>query len=73
MFELARRLSFALALVASLATGLGTPGIAQAQVPYLTLPATEPKYAAIVVDANTGEVLYAKRADSPRYPASITK
>lgn len=73
MFELARRLSFALALVASLATGLATPGIAQAQVPYLTLPATEPKYAAIVVDANTGEVLYAKRADSPRYPASITK
>ena len=31
------------------------------------------KYAAIVVDAKTGEVLYAKRADAPRYPASITK
>ncbi|MDP1738254.1 MAG: D-alanyl-D-alanine carboxypeptidase [Caulobacter sp.] len=73
MFELARRLSFALALVASLAIGLAAPTLAQAQVPYLTLPATEPKYAAIVVDANTGEVLYAKRADSPRYPASITK
>lgn len=74
MFELARRLSFALALVASLATGLGAPTAAMAaQVPYLTIPATEPKYAAIVVDANTGEVLYAKRADSPRYPASITK
>jgi D-alanyl-D-alanine carboxypeptidase (penicillin-binding protein 5/6) len=50
-----------------------TPSVAAAQVPYLALPATEPKYAAIVVDANTGEVLYAKRADSPRYPASITK
>lgn len=36
-------------------------------------PATLPKYAAIVVDANSGEVLYASRADSPRYPASITK
>ena len=35
--------------------------------------AAEPKYAAIVVDARTGEVLYARRADSPRYPASITK
>jgi D-alanyl-D-alanine carboxypeptidase (penicillin-binding protein 5/6) len=34
---------------------------------------TESKYAAIVVDANSGEVLYAKKADSPRYPASITK
>jgi D-alanyl-D-alanine carboxypeptidase (penicillin-binding protein 5/6) len=31
------------------------------------------KYSAIVIDANSGEVLYAKRADSPRYPASITK
>ncbi len=31
------------------------------------------KYAAVVVDANTGEVLYARRADEPRYPASITK
>jgi len=34
---------------------------------------SDSRYAAIVVDANTGEVLYAKRADSPRYPASITK
>ena len=32
-----------------------------------------PKYAAIVVDATTGEVLYARRADEPRFPASITK
>ena len=31
------------------------------------------KYAAVVVDANSGEVLYARRADEPRYPASITK
>ena len=46
---------------------------ASAQIPYLQLNATEPKYAAIVIDANSGEVLYDKRADSPRYPASITK
>lgn len=31
------------------------------------------RYAAIVVEASTGEVLYARRADSPRYPASISK
>jgi D-alanyl-D-alanine carboxypeptidase (penicillin-binding protein 5/6) len=37
------------------------------------VPSSQPKYAAIVVDAGSGEVLYAKRADSPRYPASITK
>ena len=31
------------------------------------------RYAAIVVDATTGEVLFARRADSRRYPASVTK
>ncbi len=76
MFQAARRAFFALALAAFATTGVAAPGVALAQVPYLSLkptPATETKYAAIVVDANTGEVLYAKRADSPRYPASITK
>lgn len=75
MFERARRLFIALGASALTAVSpLATS--AQAQIPYLTmptLPTTAPKYAAIVVDAKTGEVLYAKRADSPRYPASITK
>ena len=31
------------------------------------------KYAAIVVDAGTGEVLYARNADRHRYPASLAK
>lgn len=31
------------------------------------------RYAAIVVDAASGEVLFARHADSRRYPASITK
>jgi D-alanyl-D-alanine carboxypeptidase len=31
------------------------------------------KYAAIVIDAATGEVLLARNADEPRYPASLTK
>lgn len=49
---------------------LGTAQAAQAGIPFFT---SQPKYAAIVVDAKTGEVLYAHEADSPRYPASITK
>lgn len=32
-----------------------------------------PKYAAIIVDNNTGRVLHARHADEPRYPASLTK
>lgn len=35
--------------------------------------AAEPKQAAIVVDANTGQVLHAQSADEPRFPASLTK
>ncbi|MGZ3306299.1 MAG: serine hydrolase, partial [Asticcacaulis sp.] len=31
------------------------------------------KYSAMVVDAQSGEVFYARRADSARYPASLTK
>ncbi len=31
------------------------------------------RYAAMVVDANTGQVLHAEAADEPRYPASLTK
>lgn len=31
------------------------------------------KYASIVVDADTNEVLHARHADEPRYPASLTK
>ena len=71
MYGLARRLSVSIALAATALTGVTTP--ANAQIPYLQLPTSEPKYAAIVMDAATGEVLYDKRADSPRYPASVTK
>jgi D-alanyl-D-alanine carboxypeptidase len=31
------------------------------------------RYAAIVIDDKTGKVLYAKNADAPRHPASLTK
>lgn len=32
-----------------------------------------PQFAAIVIDAENGRTLYAEEADSPRYPASLTK
>ena len=35
--------------------------------------AAQEKYAAIVVDANTGKTLFARHADAKRYPASLTK
>src|SRR5687768_12284144 len=35
--------------------------------------AANEKYAAIVVDANTGNTLFASNADARRYPASLTK
>ena len=73
MIQHARRLLLSIGLAAAAALGgLASPAVAQA--PYFQLiPQNSSKYAAIVVDAKSGEVLYAKRADAPRYPASITK
>jgi len=71
MIARARRLVFTLlfalaSLMAAAPAAVPTPALAQT-------PFSDTKYAAIVIDARTGEVLYAKRADSQRYPASITK
>lgn len=74
MFKHARRLLVTLGMAsATLVASVASP--AQAQIPYFRslLAASESKYAAIVVDAKSGQVLYSKHADSPRYPASITK
>jgi D-alanyl-D-alanine carboxypeptidase len=38
-----------------------------------TAATTEARYADIVVDANTGDVLHAVKPDAPRRPASLTK
>lgn len=63
----ARRLPIVLACIFSLvALGAVNTGGAVAQD-------GEVRYASIVVDANSGEVLFERRADSPRFPASITK
>ncbi|MDE2487567.1 MAG: D-alanyl-D-alanine carboxypeptidase [Alphaproteobacteria bacterium] len=74
MLKPVRRLFVSIGLAAAVAMTVTAPA-AQAQIPYFRslLAASESKYAAIVVDAKTGEVLYAKNADDPRYPASITK
>lgn len=73
MLKHARRLALAVGLALTTALATAVPA-AQSATPYLQLlPSTQSKYAAMVIDAKTGEVLYAKRADSPRYPASITK
>jgi D-alanyl-D-alanine carboxypeptidase len=86
MSEPARRLSYVMAALATTICVSATPTIAQdeyaspgySNATYspatdLRVPADEPRYAAIVIDAASGEILYQKRADSPRYPASITK
>jgi len=67
------RVAFAAAMGAAVIGLAAQPTSAAAQIPYLQVPSSEPKYTAIVVDARSGEVLFNKRADSPRYPASITK
>lgn len=67
-----RRVGFVVAALALILTCAGaslSPSPALAQ---LSLFQRE-KYAAIVVDAQNGEVLYARRADDERYPASISK
>lgn len=50
--------------------GVGATAIALAAIP---ATAWADRYAAIVVDATTNEVLHADMADEQRYPASLTK
>ena len=75
--EPAKRIVFVLAAAAASISLSLIPSLAAAQYfgpqSDLRVPSSEPRYAAIVMDAASGEVLYQKRADSPRYPASVTK
>lgn len=68
MFAFTRRFAVVIAALVAL-TVTAAPSMQGAHA----TGADEVRYAAIVVDANSGEVLFARRADSPRYPASITK
>jgi D-alanyl-D-alanine carboxypeptidase len=73
----ARRLVLAIAAVALSVTTLAQPAEARthhrARAPSFLQFTSQPKYAAIVIDAKTGEVLYEQSPDAHRYPASITK
>lgn len=71
MLKPARDLFTALGLGLAVAI-LGVAPLAQA-ASGADWTATDPKYAAMVMDASNGEVLYEKNADAQRYPASITK
>ncbi len=64
--SLIRRGLLSLMLIVALAVVPTTP-------PLVAQTSENTRYAAIVVDAETGEVLFARHADSRRYPASITK
>src|SRR5690606_31004085 len=68
MFAVTRRFAVAAAAILAL-TVSAAPSLQGARA----TGSDEVRYAAIVVDANSGEVLFARRADSQRYPASITK
>jgi D-alanyl-D-alanine carboxypeptidase len=74
----ARRLALSFAAVALAVTALAPSAQARTHHNRMRVPAflhftAQPKYAAIVVDAKTGEVLYEQAPDAHRYPASITK
>lgn len=61
------------AILATTAAALALIGVLVVSPARAQDPAASDRYAAIVVDAQSGEVFYAMRADSPRYPASLTK
>jgi D-alanyl-D-alanine carboxypeptidase len=63
------RRAFAVALAMIIALTIPTPGAA----PLVAQSSDNARYAAIVVDAASGEVLFARHADAQRFPASITK
>ena len=56
-------------LIVSVLTACSTTGALEIANP----PAKPEKYAAIVVDANDGRIVYSASADKKRYPASLTK
>jgi D-alanyl-D-alanine carboxypeptidase (penicillin-binding protein 5/6) len=70
MHKPARRLILAFLFAFAACFGASVSQTALAQPFYLN---TDSKYAAIVLDAATGEVLYARNPDATRYPASISK
>lgn len=66
----------AVLLAACQSGGAGSPS-AQLSIPALAQAEaraqSDPRYAGIVIDVNSGQVLYAENADSRRHPASLAK
>lgn len=60
-------------MLATLAIGFADAGAATKRKTTPSKSAENPRYAAIVVNAGSGEVLMARYADSIRHPASLTK
>jgi len=60
-------LNLSLARLAALSVAVGSTSLLVAQT------ATAEKYAALVMDADTNEILHSRNADDARYPASLTK
>jgi D-alanyl-D-alanine carboxypeptidase len=63
----------ALAVALALTAVLSDPAEARRRGKRHQGPAYSPPYAALVVDANSGNVLHAANADALRHPASLTK
>ncbi|WP_159995627.1 D-alanyl-D-alanine carboxypeptidase family protein, partial [Roseomonas sp. 18066] len=55
-----------LGILAASTVLLALPGVAQAQI-------GSERYASVVLDGQTGQVLFGSNADAPRHPASLTK
>jgi len=61
------RLNLSLYRAAALSVAVGSTGVLVGQA------AQAEKYAALVMDSNTNEILHSRNADDARYPASLTK
>jgi D-alanyl-D-alanine carboxypeptidase len=77
----AQRFACSVLALTALAGAIASPSLAMAHPhrhargrPLISnITGGEPKNTAIVMDAQSGEILYSERSDSPRYPASVTK
>src|SRR4029077_9577736 len=73
-YEASRRLQWGVLSFATALALVSAPAHARsAQKPGSDPALDNPRYAAIVIDANSGTALRQANADSPRHPASLTK
>ena len=63
---------FAVMLLMSLQLAPAQSASAQSVSPQTT-PSVTGRYASIIIDTDSGEIIHARQIDKPRYPASLTK